>query len=74
MTLDYLDKIQIEQIINEYIPNSIDETIHVNPNIVMRDHIHDILEKDILPFNKKNVTFICKQWQNILYKKYSILN
>lgn len=74
MVLDYLDKVQIEQIIDQYVPNKVDEYIHVNPNQEMQQHIIDMLEKEIIPFNKRAVTFICKEWKTILYKKYSMLN
>lgn len=74
MMLDYLDKVQVEQIIDQYVPNKVDKYIHVNPNKEMQEHIIDMLEKGIIPFNKRTVTFICKEWKAILYTKYSMLN
>lgn len=74
MVLDYLDKIQVEQIIEQYVPNEKDPYTHNIPRQEMKKIVFDLIEDDVIPLNKKAITLICKEWKTLLWTKISILN
>ena len=74
MQLDYLDKIQVEQIIEQYVPDKIDPYTHNIPRQEMKRIVLDLIEDEVIPLNKKAITLVCKEWKTLLWTKLSILN
>jgi len=67
-------KISINNIVKKYVPNKIDNVLHINPYSEMNNLIIQLIESNVLPLDKKPIELVCKEWKTLLYKKFSLFN
>ena len=72
--LEHEARIAIEDIIDKYVPNKKDPFTHNIPSQEMKRIVMDLVEDEVIPLNKKDITLVCKEWKTLLWTKQSILN
>ena len=64
----------IQQYIDRYVPEGIDEWYHIDRQRHMFDIVEVLIEKDIIEPDPIDIKETCKNWDGMLFKKFGLLN
>lgn len=69
MLIDVLDKVA-----QKNIPEGVHKYLHVNSREAWVESVVYLIENSVVKLDKRNINALAKNWESVLYKKYSTLN
>ena len=73
MTTNYLEKFVLKSV-RKYVPEGVHSELHINCQAQMFEIIMTLIKENRTPAKLSVVTYLCKNYKEILYSKYSQLN
>jgi hypothetical protein len=73
MTTNYLEKFILKSV-RKYVPEGIHPELHINCQAQMYEIIMTLIKENKTPAKLSVVTYLCQNYKEILYSKYSQLN
>jgi hypothetical protein len=64
----------LESLAEKYIPEGMHKTLYVNSRENWIEFVLSLLDNDVIKKDKKVIVSLAKNWEAVLYQKFSILN
>jgi len=74
MTINYETKAIINNFVNEYVPEGINNEFYVDCREQVTDIIEALIERDVIKSDNGSIEAVCLCWKEFLCKKFSLLN
>lgn len=72
-TSNYLEKFILKSV-RKYVPEGVHSELHINCQAQMFEIIMTLIKENRTPTKLSVITYLCKNYKEILYSKYSQLN
>ena len=72
-TNNYLEKFILKSV-RKYVPEGVHSELHINCQAQMYEIIMTLIKENKTPAKLSVVTYLCQNYKEILYSKYSQLN